>query len=270
MSTAPFLAEIVKTSSDMWFKGWAEANAGNISVRLAHEMVDNEPSFSHGGAWTELPEQLPEVAGDTYVVTGTGRFLRNIEISAENNLGVIEINDRGSAYRALWGFKPMGKPTSELLPHLKVHAIRKSVSENMDRAVIHTHSPNLIALTGALDLNTVSLTRLLWEIHAECIVAFPEGIEFLPWELPGSTELANATAHAARSRRVVVWQLHGVLAVGRSLDAAFGLIDTVEKAASIYLKAMQAGGLRHKLSTAQLEALAKKFNVRPDPLILHA
>jgi rhamnulose-1-phosphate aldolase len=58
--------------------------------------------------------------------------------------------------------------------------------------------------------------------------------------------------------------------VGRSLDAAFGLIDTVEKAAAIYLKAMQAGGIRHRLTTAQLEALAARFNIRPDPLILYA
>lgn len=170
----------------------------------------------------------------------------------------------------VWGFRPMGKPTSELLPHLKVHAVRKGVSDNMDRAVIHTHSPNVIALSIALDLDTVKLTRLLWEMHAECIVLFPEGIEFLPWTMPGSGELAEATARAVRMRRAVVWQFHGILAVGRSLDSAFGLIDTVEKAASIYLKAMAAGGIRHKLTTANLEALAAKFGLRPDPLILYA
>jgi len=268
--TPHLLAEIIKTSHDMWFKGWAEANAGNISVRLPHEATDNEPLFDQKGEWFPLPERVPDVAGDFYLVTGTGRFLRNIEIAPEKNLGVIELDDRGSAYRVAWGFKPMGKPTSELLPHMKVHAVRKAVSDNMDRAVIHTHSPNLIALSIALDMDTVKLTRLLWEMHAECIVMFPEGIEFLPWTMPGSVELAEATARAVRARRAVVWQFHGILAVGRSLDAAFGLIDTVEKAASIYLKAMAAGGIRHKLTTAHLEALAAKFSLRPDPLILYA
>lgn len=268
--TPHFLAEIIKTSRDMWFKGWAEANAGNISLRLPHESTDQEEALVARGDWVALPERVPEVGGDIYLVTGTGRFLRNIEISPEKNLGVIEIDGRGGAYRMLWGFRPLGKPTSELLPHLRVHAARKAASEDMDRAVIHTHSPNLIALSIALDLDTVKLTRLLWEMHAECLVMFPEGVEFLPWLLPGSPELAEATARAARVRRVVVWQFHGVLATGRSLDAAFGLIDTVEKAALIYLKAMAAGGIRQKLSTAQLEALAAKFEVRPDPLILYA
>jgi rhamnulose-1-phosphate aldolase len=267
--TPHFLAEIIKTSRDMWFKGWAEANAGNISLRLPHESTEREAALAPTGDWVPLQERVPEVAGDVYLVTGTGRFLRNIELAPEKNLGVIEIDERGSAYRMLWGFRPLGKPTSELLPHLRVHAARKVASENMDRAVIHTHSPNLIALSIALDLDTVKLTRLLWEMHAECLVMFPEGVEFVPWLLPGSAELAEATAHAARARRVVVWQFHGVLAAGRSLDDAFGLIDTVEKAALIYLKAMSVGGIRQKLSTVQLEALAAKFDVRPDPLILY-
>ena len=35
--------------------------------------------------------------------------------------------------------------------------------------------------------------------------------------------------------RVVVWALHGVYGAGRCLDETFGLIETVEKAAQIYM-----------------------------------
>lgn len=35
-------------------------------------------------------------------------------------------------------------------------------------------------------MDTYSLTKLLWEMHAECIVVFPEGVEYLPWMIAGS------------------------------------------------------------------------------------
>jgi rhamnulose-1-phosphate aldolase len=263
-----FLSEITKTSRDMWSKGWAEANAGNISQRLTSEMVHVNSRLFRKGDWIPLPLQVAALADEYFLVTGSGRYLRNIEIYPEKNLGVIELNGAGNAYRAVWGFKPGGSPTSELTAHLGVHAVRRQIQGDNERAVIHTHAPNLIALTNALDLDTSSLTRLLWQIHAECIVVFPEGVEFIPWMLPGSVEISEATALALRSRRAAVWQFHGILAVGRNLDAAFGLIDTIEKAASIYVRAVSAGGVRNKLSAGQLRQLATRFGVVPDAAIL--
>ena len=58
------------------------------------------------------------------------------------------------------------------------------------------------------------------------------------------------------------------MASGRNLDAAFGLIDTVEKAAVIYLTASSSGGIRQMLDEAQLRALAERFGVKPDPEML--
>jgi rhamnulose-1-phosphate aldolase len=266
--TPSFLNEITKTSRDMWSKGWAEANAGNISLRLTAEVVQTNARLFRASDWVSLPLEVPVLAGEHFLVTGSGRYLRNVEIYPEKNLGVIELNAMGNAYRAVWGFKPGGAPTSELTAHLGVHAVRKELSESAERAVIHTHAPNLIALTNALDLDTGSLTRLLWQIHAECIVVFSEGVEFIPWMLPGSVEISRATALALRSRRAAVWQFHGIVAVGRNLDATFGLIDTIEKAASIYVRAVAAGGVRNKLSAAQLRQLAAKFQVVPDETIL--
>jgi rhamnulose-1-phosphate aldolase len=263
-----FLNEITKISRDMWSKGWAEANAGNISLRLTQEVVQANAGLFKSSEWMALPLEVPALAGEHFLVTGSGRYLRNIELYPEKNLGVIELNRAGSAYRMVWGFKPGGAPTSELTAHLGVHAVRKEVTANGERGVIHTHAPNLIALTNALDLDTGSLTRLLWQIHAECIVVFPEGVEFIPWMLPGSLEISEATAAALNNRRAAVWQFHGIVAAGRNLDSAFGLIDTIEKAASIYVRAVAAGGVRNKLSAAQLRQLATRFNVRPDETIL--
>jgi len=40
-----FIQEIIKTSSDMWQKGWAEANGGNISLRLRPEKTGDLSAF---------------------------------------------------------------------------------------------------------------------------------------------------------------------------------------------------------------------------------
>ncbi len=154
------------------------------------------------------------------------------------------------------------------MPHLRVHLARKRAPGSRSRAVIHTHPANLIALTYALELDTASLTRLLWEMHTECIVVFPRGCGFVDWRLPGSKELARATEEIMERRTLALWQYHGIVAAGRNLDAAFGLIETAEKAAEIYLKAAALGPVEHRLSNEQLSALARHFGVQPDPEIL--
>ena len=39
-----------------------------------------------------------------------------------------------------------------------------------------------------------------------------------------------------RASRLVIWAMHGVIGVGKTLDDAFGLIETAEKAAETYFK----------------------------------
>ena len=38
-----FIKEAIKTSSDMWFLGWCEANGGNISQRLEPDKMAGLP-----------------------------------------------------------------------------------------------------------------------------------------------------------------------------------------------------------------------------------
>jgi rhamnulose-1-phosphate aldolase len=105
-------------------------------------------------------------------------------------------------------------------------------------------------------------------MHTECIVVFPGGCGFAEWRLPGSEELARATEQIMERRTLALWQYHGIVAAGRNLDAAFGLIETAEKAAEIYLKAAALGSVERRLGNDQLNALARRFGVEPDPEIL--
>ena len=93
-------------------------------------------------------------------------------------------------------------------------------------------------------------------------------VSYVDWRLPGSEELARATGRIMERRSMVLWQYHGIVAAGPDLDAAFGLIDTAEKAADIYLKVAALGPVERRLNREQLRALAQRFSVEPDPEIL--
>lgn len=259
------IEEVKKTSIDMARRGWAESNGGNISVRLNEEDRKYYDIFKPKTAWINLPIEVPSLANERFLVTGTGRFLRNIEVCPEKNLGVIEINNSGNAYQHLWGFDPEGAPTSELPSHLLSHVSLKQKSNGKSFAFIHTHTTNIIALTYAIEnLNSKSLSRLLWQSHAECVVVFPKGVEFLPWLMAGSLELGKATADGILKRDMVVWQFHGICACGRNLDETFGRVDVAEKAAKICLKILSAGGAKQTLTDKQLRAIASNFNCVPE------
>lgn len=259
------IEEIKKNSGDMARRGWAESNGGNISLRLNPENYACFNNFQAKTDWVKLPIAMPEIAGERFLVTGTGRFLRNIEIFPEKNIGVIEIDQKGEAYHLLWGYEPIGAPTSELPSHLLSHCRIKEKSNKQLFAFIHTHPNSIIALTYAVaNLDSKSITKLLWQSHAECIVVFPQGVEFLPWVMAGSMDLGKATSDAMSRRNLAVWQFHGICGCGRNLDEAFGRIDVAEKAAEICLRVMSAGGAKQTLSDAQLRAIAANFNCQVD------
>ena len=52
------------------------------------------------------------VRGRYFIVTGTGKYFKNVDKDPETNLGVVKISDSGEYAELLWGFKDGGKFTS--------------------------------------------------------------------------------------------------------------------------------------------------------------
>jgi rhamnulose-1-phosphate aldolase len=260
-----FIGAMVKATTDMWLKGWDERNGGNVSLRLSAE---NIAPFRHCLAEdrvVEIGETLAELAGQYFLVTGSGKYFRNVQLDTEENLGLIEVTADGTSARILWGFRGQGVPTSELSAHLKSHRSRQQVTAGASRVIMHCHATNLIALSYVLDLSAAALTRALWEMSTECLVVFPEGIGVLPWMVPGTATIGEATAAAMRKHPLVLWPFHGVFGSGATLDEAFGLIDTAEKAAEVLVKVLSMGGKKHSIATQELKDLAERFQVQPMP-----
>jgi rhamnulose-1-phosphate aldolase len=220
------------------------------------------------GQWTVrrtvvMTEILPELAGQYFIATASGSFFRNVQLDPERNIGVFRVAEDGRTLELVWGFGDDGVPTSELSAHLKSHRARQRVFGDRQRVIMHCHATNLLALTYVLDLETANVTRALWEGSTECLVVFPEGVAVLPWMVPGTDGIGDATAEQMAKHPMVLWSYHGVFASGPSLDDAFGLIDTAEKSAEILVKVISMGGVRQTMSTSHLAQLAKRFNVTP-------
>lgn len=258
-----FVTGMVKATTDLWEKGWDERNGGNVSLRLTPEDV-----APYLGRWTgerilPMTEAIPELAGQYYLVTGSGKFFRNVQLDPEENLGVIQVMPGGGVVKVLWGYRGGGVPTSELSAHLKSHRSRQEVTGGKGRVIMHCHATNLIALTYVLDFSIANVTRALWEGSTECLVVFPEGVGTMEWLVPGTDVIGDATADLMKKFPLVLWPYHGVFGTGETLDEAFGLIDTAEKAAEIQVKVLSMGGPRQTMSTQNLIDLAKRFGVTP-------
>lgn len=119
-----------------------------------------------------------------------------------------------------------------------------------------------LAMTYVHDLDSRAFTRTLWQMCTECIVVFPDGVNVLPWMLCGTNEIGRATAEQMETARLVVWSQHGIYGAGADLDETFGLIETAEKAAEIYMKIAHLP-LKNTITDQQMQQLVRHFQVAP-------
>jgi rhamnulose-1-phosphate aldolase len=127
---------------------------------------------------------------------------------------------------------------------------------------MHCHPLNILSMTFVHELDDKSFTKTLWQMCTECIVVFPEGIGVLPWMVCGGNAIGEATAEKIRDHRIVLWAAHGIFGTGETMDEAFGLIETVEKAAQVYMTIGQMP-VKQSITDAQLQKLCDAFGIVP-------
>ena len=258
---APFIREMKEMTANMYRMGWDERNGGNISVLLDAPVVEAFIDPAHVQETIGLSFDASALAGRYVLVTRTGGYFKNIESRPQENLGLVRIAKDGGSYDVMWGFAGGGRPTSEFPTHLMNHIVRLK-ADACHRVVLQCHPVNTLAMTFVHTLDEREFTRTLWKMCTECMVVFPDGVGVLPWMVCGGNEIGEKTAEKIADRRLVVWAQHGIFGTGRDMDEAFGLVETVEKAAEIYMKI-----LGHPIVQAygdkELHALAEAFHLTP-------
>ena len=257
---APFLIEMIRTTTNMYNHGWDERNGGNISLLLDSEEAAVYLDMNRVIRTIPTGFTAPELDGRCFLVTGTGKYFKNVQYAPDVNLGIVRLTDGGRLAELLWGFSDGGQFTSEFPAHMMSHVARLSVNPE-NRVVMHCHPANLLAMTYVHDLDERAFTRTLWQMCTECIVVFPEGVNVLPWMLCGTNEIGEATAEKMLTARLVVWSQHGIYGAGKDLDETFGLIETAEKAAEIYLKIAHLP-IKNTITDDEMHLLEQRFGIR--------
>lgn len=193
-------------------------------------------------------------------MTGTGKYFKNVEGDPETNLGIIRIGEDGKSAELLWGYKDGGKFTSELPAHLMTHATRLKIDPN-HRVVMHTHPTYTICMSAVVKTDDRVFTEKLWRNNTEAIVVFPDGVGVLPCMVCGTNEIGEATAEKMKKYRLVVWTNHGIYGVGKDIDEAFGLIETVEKTAQLYM--LTLGHVVNEIGDDVLQGLVDLWHLTP-------
>ena len=261
---AQFMQGFIRMADDGFRQGWHERNGGNLTYRMKPEEVEAVKSdFSYQKPFVNMGVQGKNLAGEYFIATGSGKFLRNVALAPQDNLCIVQIDEKGESYRIVWGLEKGGVPTSEFPSHFMNHSVKKEVTGGAHRVIYHAHTPSVIALTFVLPLNDKEFSRILWTMATECPVVFPDGVGVVPWMVPGGSQIALATCVLMKKYDVAIWAHHGMFCSGPDFDITFGLMHTVEKSADIYVRAMSCGqGIRQTISAQNLRDIARDFKVK--------
>jgi rhamnulose-1-phosphate aldolase len=241
----------------------SEGAAGNISVCLRWPLEPRTrfPVIDE----IELPLRVPELAGATFLVTGSGRRLREIIDEPTASIACIVVNEDGKMGRLYTSHhRRFERVTSEFNSHLAVHYDQICATDTNFHAIIHAQPVHLTYLSHVpryQDEAYLNTHLLRWQ--PETIINLPEGIGFIPFRVPSSPELMAANIASLRKHRIVLWAKHGAMARSDvSVKRAADRVEYAETAAKYEYLNLADGELGEGLTAEEIREICKTFNVQ--------
>jgi rhamnulose-1-phosphate aldolase len=213
----------------------SEGAAGNISVCLRWP-IEPRSRFPLVEPF-QLPQIVPELAGATFLVSGSGRRLREIIDEPSANIGCIVVDEGGKTAKLYISHHcRFERVTSEFNSHLAVHYDQILSSGTNFHAVIHAQPPHLTYLSH--------VPRYQDETYL-------------------NTHLLMAhTVESLRKHRIVVWAKHGVMARSDlSVKRAADRVEYAETAAKYEYLNLSVGEIGEGLSVEEIRAICKTLTV---------
>jgi len=240
----------------------SEGASGNLSAYLRTTPAQF-PGFT-AAEEIELPLSVPELAGGTFVVTGSGTRSREILDAPFKCLACVEVHQSGKTGTLRYGrARRFARLTSEFNSHLVVHRAKVVQFALPFHAVVHAQPRKVTYLSHIAEYqDQATLNRRLLRWQPEAILNFPEGIAIVPFLVPGQSALMQANEQAFTDRNIVVWSKHGVMArSSTSVLSAVDLIEYLETAAAYECLDRMLGGQAQGLSTEQMREIAAAYGV---------
>ena len=254
------IKQTAEVAGYLWEKGWAERNGGNITVNITESLDSATKALPAIAGPFPIGNTLPHLKGCFFYCKGTQKRMRDLARDPMSAGSIIRICADCSSYEIIAEQPVM--PTSELPSHLSVHDYLLAKGSPY-RASLHTHPIELVAMTHSRKwMEKDVATRMLWSMIPETKAFCPRGLGMVPYMLPGSIGLADATIAAIDDDYdVVMWEKHGVFAVDTDIMSAFDQVDVLNKAALIYIASRNMGFEPEGMTDAQLKELTTAFNL---------
>jgi rhamnulose-1-phosphate aldolase len=241
----------------------SEGAAGNISVYIGWPL-EIRRRFPNAEK-IQLPLTAPELAGATFIVSGSGRRLREIIDDPYANLGCVVVDPDGKTATLYTSPRRLFiRLTSEFNSHLAVHQDQIRLAPQNFHTVIHAQPPHLVYLSHIKryqDLKYLNTHILRWQ--PETIVNLPEGVGFVPFHVPGSPELMAGTIEALRQHRVALWAKHGVMARSdTSVKRAADRIEYAETGARYEYMNLRNHEMGEGLTNEEIRSICHDLNIK--------
>ena len=197
-------------------------------IRYSIRMLDDGLAIGSAG-------NMSVRAGDEVLITPSGIPYRDMDAGDICVIGM-DGTQRGGA----------GEPSSETPMHLAVYAATRA------GAVVHTHSPEVIALSAVCDE--------LPAIHY-AITGLGGPVRVARYTRFGSADLARAATEALDGRSAAILQNHGAISHGGSLGEAYDRALLLEWLAQVHRLACSRGEPRI-LTDAELAEVTAEIRRR--------
>ncbi len=148
MEQLGFVRGFVRLCNDGWDQGWHERNGGNLTYRLTDEDVETARKFFdvEPREWTPMGVNVPSLGGAYFLTTGTGNYMRNVAGNPKKNIGIVQLNEAGDAYRIVWGLVDGGRvPDPRDEPRRASGGHERRVPRHLPRAPHEPHRAHLRA-----------------------------------------------------------------------------------------------------------------------------
>lgn len=90
-----FVRDMSNITRQSYDNGWDERNGGNMSIRIKPEELTDYDDIKTVKRTFDLGFDASALAGQYFLVTGTGRYFRNVFQNTEQDLGLVKISADG-------------------------------------------------------------------------------------------------------------------------------------------------------------------------------
>ncbi len=240
----------------------SEGAAGNISVYVGWPL-DPRRRFPLAES-IDLPQPVPELAGKLFLVTGSGRRLREVIHDPAANLGCLVVDPGGLTGQLYTSPRRLfTRLTSEFNTHLAAHYDQVLKTGTNFHVIVHAQPPYLTYLSHIPRYQeTQTLNRHILRWQPELIVHLPEGIGVVPFCVPGSQDLMEHTIRELGDHSVVVWSKHGAIARSDlSVKRAADRIEYAETGARYEYMNLTNHEMGEGLSADEIKAICQALHL---------